>query len=271
MRSFSLTRTFAFFLAAVAPFATGIVRGDPTAYMVNGAGTFGTIDLDTGAFTLVGSMGQRVSGLGEAGGKLFATNWEDATGTLYAVNPANGSLSSVGNSGIAYDDLGSTLTGLYATGVDNNLYSLNATTGAATLIGATGLTIGDFVGLSDNSGTLYYADGTNLYTLSTTTGAATLLGPLGTDSAELGALIQEGSTLYGGQELPTVNVDTVNPMTGAATQGPALSGVSGNFWGLAAYPVASSTSVPDSPLGWVGGAAIAALLALRCWTRLSFR
>jgi hypothetical protein len=114
--------------------------------------------------------------------------------------------------------------------------------------------------MSDNSGTLYDAAGPDLYTLNTTTGAATLVGPIGGSgpSAYLGALITEGSTLYAGQDDPSAFVDTVDTTTGEASVGPALTGVSGKFWGLAQIPVAQA-SAPDSLPRWLGWAVIAAL------------
>jgi hypothetical protein len=68
-----------------------------------------------------------------------------------------------------------------------------------------------------------------------------------------------GGTLYAGQTLPSDFVDTVNTTSGVATAGPALTGTTSNFWGLAQLP-ASSTPEPAS-LGLVlfGAAAIFAL------------
>jgi len=81
-----------------------------------------------------------------------------------------------GSSAANCDDFGSTLTGLYAVDSSAKLWSINPSTGAATLIGPLGISPGGFGGLSTNSSTLYFADGANLYTLDTSTGAATLVG-----------------------------------------------------------------------------------------------
>ena len=90
---------------------------------------------------------------------------------------------------------------------------------------------------------MYFAEGNNLYTLSTSTGAATLIGTLG-DSIQLGVLLQENGTLYGGELVPSLSVDTVDPTTGAATTGPHITGagVTG-VTGLTPFPV----SVPVIP------------------------
>ena len=208
------------------------------AYMAVDGGNFGTVDLTTGTFSLLGNSGQTLAGLGVANGALFGTSFEVPNGTLYNINPANGALTAVGSSTVTYFDLGSTPAGLFAldTHFSNlNLYSINPATGAATLIGPTGLafTNGTFVGLSTNSSLLYFSDLSQLYTLNTSTGLATPIGPLG-DSIELGALVLESGTLYGGEDSPNLLVDTVSQATGAATTGPGLTGAgSGRFFGLA--------------------------------------
>jgi hypothetical protein len=85
--------------------------------------------------------------------------------------------------------------------------------------------------MSTNSSTLYWANGPNLYALDTTTGFATLVGNMG--GPQLGALIMTGGTLFGGEDSPAIQVVTLDPGTGVATAGPALSGISSNFFGLA--------------------------------------
>ena len=153
------------------------------------------------------------------------------------INPANGSLTTVGTSPIEYFGFGSTNSGLYVMGIDANLYSIDPASGAATLIGPTGfaLTPGSWYSLSTNSPTLYFADGANLYTLDTGTGAPALVGGMG--GPQMGALLLEGGVVYGGENSPALAVATLNPTTGAATTGPAVTGTTGAFYALAPYPV----------------------------------
>jgi hypothetical protein len=138
-----------------------------------------TVDLNTGTFSLLGNSGVTLAGMAVTDASLFGSSYHTATGSLYTINPTNGSVTVVGTSSLDIDDFGSTTTGLYAVGVDGNLYSINPTTGAPTLIGPTGLSFGTWRSLSTNSSTLYFADGPNLYTLNTSTGAATLIGSMG--------------------------------------------------------------------------------------------
>ncbi len=232
-------------------------RADALAYMSTGTDQFGIIDPKTGVFTESGNSGQLLSGLGVSAGHLYGGVAD--TGDLYQVNPANGALSLVGAGTINYLATGSTTSGLYALGGPNTagaaltLYSINATTGAATSIGATGLdlstTVVDTVGISTGSGTLYLTFGpsfstSTLYSVNLTTGAATSIGNTGGDG--LGATLFENGTLYGGSNTNGVSladsVYTLNPATAAGSFVANESGGATQFDGLA--PVSPST-VPE--------------------------
>ncbi len=225
-------------LAASAILSAYPVEADNFAYMTVSSGDFGTIDLTTGAFSKVGNSGQALAGFGVANGILYATDIHTGIGTLYTVNPADGSLTAVGDSSVNIDIFGSTTSGLFAIGIDANLYAINPATAAATLIGPTGQAFGTWRTLSVNASKLYFANGTNLYTLNTTTGAATLVGDMG--GPQLGSILMEGGVLYGGEEIPTLEVDTLNTTTGKATAGAAVSGTANPFYALAPKPLPSS-------------------------------
>ena len=235
----------AFCCAALFTLSIGNLKADLIGYMLTSNGTFGTIDLNTGAFSSLGSPGT-YWGLGVANGALYA-DWGDE---LYSINPSNGSASLVGtDSSMSYRYFGSTTSGLYALGYDaansswGNLFSINPANGAATLIGQTGLNVSGYGNLSTNSSTLYFSQGANLYTINTTTAAAMLVG--GTGGAQIGAMVWEGGVLYGGEDPPGTHVDTLNTTTGAASAGPTVSGATGYIVGLAPYPLGSSPTVPE--------------------------
>jgi len=232
--------TVLFLLFAVA------AKADNIAFMGTVTGEFGTIDLNTGVFTLLGNSGVTLAGMAVANHTLDGSSYHTSTGVLYSINPANGSPTVIGTSSLDIDDFGSTTSGLYAVGVDANLYSINSSTGAPTLIGPTGLSFGFWRSLSTNSSTLYFADGVNLYTLNTTTGAATLVGNMG--GPEIGAMVLEGGFLYGGANLPGLSVDTLDTTTGAATTGPSVTGTSSAFFALAPNPIPLTTPEPSSLL-----------------------
>jgi uncharacterized repeat protein (TIGR03803 family) len=212
-----------------------------TAYMGTITGDFGTIDLNTGAFSLLGNSGVTLAGMAVANGTLYGSSYETGSGTLYTINPTNGSLAVVGTSPVNFWGFGSTISSLYVVGLDFNLYSIDSTSGAATLIGPTGLSLsgGLWYGVSTNSSTLYFSAGASLYTLDTATGAATPVGSTG--GPQLGALLLEGGILYGGEDSPALAVATLNPATGAATTGPAVTGTTGIIFALAPYPLPTAT------------------------------
>jgi hypothetical protein len=227
-------------------------RADPIAYMVTtglSPEDFGTIDLNTGAFTSVGTESIALAGLGEIGSTLYGVDYAAGTGTLYTINTSTGALTQQGSTdnSVEYLAFGSTLTGLY--GLENvagffDLYSINSTTGLATLVGATGVAQGGDFTLSTNSSSLYLAEGADLYTLSLTDGAASLVGATGAAGAGFGGLVSESGTLYGGQYQSPTAVDTLNTSTGAATFVSDLSGTTGSFAGLAPVPVTTPTPEP---------------------------
>jgi hypothetical protein len=238
-----MTRTAAAALALTSIFCVMSASADNYAYASDQPGDFGTMDLNTGVFTDIGNMGENLTGMADVGGTLYGGLYHG--GSLYTVNPANGNLTVVGTSAESYELFGSVGAGLYALGTDNNLYSINGTTGAATLVGPTGTTLlGGYYGFSTGSSTLYYSDGPNLYTLNTTTGAATLVANMG--GPNLGAMLLEGGVLYGGEDSPNVQVVTLDGGTGAVTSGPDVTGADfGNFWALAPDPLTTTAGVPD--------------------------
>ena len=106
-------------LAATVAAVLGSQRAsaNPIAYEATGGGQFGTIDLSTGVFSAVGTMGTTLAGIGDYGGVIFGG--ADLGTELYSVNTSNGALTPVGNSGITYSAFGSTTSGLYALDRDN--------------------------------------------------------------------------------------------------------------------------------------------------------
>lgn len=220
-------------VAMGAPVQAGFLTFD-LAYMATQAGDFGTLNLGTGSFSLLGNSGVTLAGLAVSNGTLYGAHY-NSTGELYSVSTVDGSVTTIGASAFSYDDFGGTLTGLYGVSTAADLYSIDRLTGAGTFIGSTGLTLTGFRALSNNAGTLYFTSAANLYTLDTSTGAATLVGS--TSGAQIGALLYENGTLYGGDNTGAGIVDTVNTTTGAATTGPGLVGTTGQFYGLAPNPI----------------------------------
>ena len=172
-------------------------------------------------------------------------------------------------------DLGSTLSGLYGVGYDQftydgssqsdlGLYSIDPSTGKATLVGLTGLNYSTSpdIGLSTNSDTLYFGDGNELYKIATTTGVYTDVGSFGTGAVpyEMGALVVINGVLYGA-DINNHTIDTINPFTGAATPGATNNPV---IYGLAPDPLPTPGPETPEPETWsLLAAGVVGLLAKR--------
>jgi uncharacterized protein (TIGR03437 family) len=227
------------------------VRADNLAYMLGTAALgaenpLGIVDLNTGAFTLIGNMGSGgYDGLAVANGVLYT----EQNGLLYSVNTTNASLTLIGGlTGLNLSTFGSTTTGLYGMAPTGSysvetLFSINPQTGAITAIGPIGASAipngtGFYARLSVGSSTLYMENNSNLYIINTTTGAATQVGT--TDSHDYLSTVPlfENGTYYAGAGSV---IATINVTTGQITPGSALSGGPGSLVGLAPDPLPAGT------------------------------
>jgi hypothetical protein len=113
---------------------------EPTGYIINFSGQFGTIDLATGVFTLIATLPPNsAGGIGGAPGGPFYV--DGVTGHLMRITPTGivtdigdtGTGPSVGPNGISV--LGSLTTGaIYALDFSNRLLSINTATGKTTFL-----------------------------------------------------------------------------------------------------------------------------------------
>jgi hypothetical protein len=241
---------------AVLPAVHPQTTGDALEFVETKDGIFGRVDLVTGDFTQIADNGSKITsgsfaGFGVANGTLYATDYHQPHGTLYSVNTTTGVPTAIGSSTVNYEVFGSTAAGvLYAGGVDNNLYTIDPATGAATVVAPVGVSIANFNGgFSTGAALLYLVIDTNLYKINTSTGAATLVGATG--GPQMTALAFDNNVLWGGQAIPSFAVATINASSGVATTGPAVTGTNaGDFFAMAPDPIpviATSTTLSASP------------------------
>jgi len=169
--------------------------GEMFATDVFGGGGFsvGTIDLGTGAYTYVGDQDGSINWHGLASSDGAGVVWSidmDAGGILKSMT-AGGSYTSIGSTGLdgrgmAYDDANGVLyaTNAYGSPGATTLYTVDITTGAATMVGSMGLD-SYLIGLAyDEVNDTLYANAVDtggdslgrLYTVDVATGATTLVG-----------------------------------------------------------------------------------------------
>jgi hypothetical protein len=180
------------------------------------------------------------------GQTLFAaTGSNGVNGTLYTINPANGSViltigpikvgqTAISLTGLAFHPTNGTLYGVTdnASNLARSLVTINSATGAATLIGSSGSLGGNPVpDISfDNSGVLYGyrgggGSGAQLGTINLSTGVFSGFGPTGGQMG-LGIAFNPNSpfTLFASLSGSGGTLLTVDKTTGARTTGPTLSG-----------------------------------------------
>jgi len=219
-------------------------------YAVTSDKEFGTLDLGSGQFTVIGSGlngGTFKAGLALLDGVLYTGSVPDDN--LDSINPATAVATTIG--GGAVHQIGSTLTGLYTFDSSLDLVSIDPSTGDTTVIGSMGIPAGQPKTFSTDGSSLYLSNGPDFYSVDTTTGAASLIGSFGPNgpSDYMEAMTFVGGILYGETADPKYPQDlfTIDPGTGLATLDTAVSGVNAN---QAIYGMASSAA-PEP-----GGAAL---------------
>lgn len=143
--------------------------------------TFGSIDMSTGAYTVINSQ--------DGSSNWFALAAKESAGIMYTVDyddnkklktvDAAGTVTTIGNTGtdgirgMAYNSLTDTVYGITA----DSLFTLDQTTGLATLVGLTGVIDGNSdLAFDAITNTLYMNVIDKLYTVDMTTGASTFIG-----------------------------------------------------------------------------------------------
>ena len=261
-------------------------------YVVTGNQQFGTVDLTTGAFSQIGpDTPEGEDGLvpGPNGSLLTLTY----SGNLDSINPATGLTSLIGATGLAdcsnypvspcgptsANDLAALGGKIYATDISNNLYTVNPLTGAATLIGATGIpAVPAIPGSTNPDGTsngsdesLFSAGGSlyatfdaitinfspftvtpvispDLYRIDPTTGLATLIGPT---ALTIGAVVGVNGTYYAFNNMAG-EVEVLNLANGNTTAVSNFPPDGGLLVQGASYPTPEPTSCFLAAIG-IGG------------------
>src|SRR6185437_9514724 len=112
----------------------------------------------------------------------------------------------------------------------DNLYSVNPTNGALTLIGNTGIPIVSPTGMSANGPNLYINSQSSLYLVNTSTGVGSLVGSSG--SAQFGTMVYIDGVYYAGTATNApYKVVTFDPNIAAVLT--SQDSNSDIFWGLA--------------------------------------
>ncbi len=143
---------------------------------------------------------------------LSGTYYVDSSGYLGTLNTATGTYTRIGLTGQIFGDITEANGKLYGLNLVGVLYEIDATTGASTYIGYTGLST--YTLATDSDGKLYTcaSDG-SLYTISSTTGAVTKIGSIG--ESTIGDLLVIGDNIY--VSTSSGHIDKYDTTTGKTT------------------------------------------------------
>ena len=226
-------------LAAVALLsAAAAAQAAPTLWLSTGSNQIATVDVATGATSVVGTTGTFMTDIAfSPTGDLYGISFSSlyAINKLTAVETLIGSLGTV--SGTANALVFAADGTLYMAG--NTLYTVNTGTGATASVGAIGFqSAGDlaFVG-----GELYMAASSNqLVKVNTVTGAGAVIGNIGV-SGVFGLASADNITLYGMAGQNVFTISTANASTGPLVAfTPALGFAAGS-----AFETESGATVPE--------------------------
>jgi len=241
-------------LAAVAACVVSLAaHAGPTIWVDDASNEIITVDAATGAVTQIGNAGGPAIFYDIAFNPSGALYGVAADGNLYAISTTNAAATRIGPLGTSALNglVFSTQGTLYGSG-GTSLYTIDTSTGAASLVGSTGSTTlvsaGDLAFLN---GTLYetvenpQAKYSALISVSTVNGAATLIGTMVNDPNAYG-LVNAGGTLYmvDGKQLYTVDPATAVASLVHSYDAPGLSGANG-----AAYAGEAIPAIPEPSSG----------------------
>jgi hypothetical protein len=233
----------------------GIVRADIIDYAVTMGNQLGTIDLQTGAFTQIGTVNGIAGSVTEdlarlPRGLLYGSN---ANSELFLIDPVALTTSLVGACGNTIFGLAFRQDGTLFGCSDNTLYQINPNTGAATLVGAMGVSSTYYDIKFDGGGHLYLVENSTLYLVNTSTGQALQIGAIGFN---VWALDFGNGTLFGftsGGQIVSINTTTgVGTFVANETQSsPIVTAAPGGVSVGEPYLTIQLTNVNSVTLSWL--------------------
>ncbi len=173
-------------------------------------GNLGYVDVLTGTVKIIGNMGVTMTDIAfDPQGNLYGVTFS----SFYSIDKTTAAATKIGDLGISLNSLTFDSTGkLY--GATDRLYTVNPSTGEATLIGNGGVSYSSQGDLAFVDSRLYLTSGNSLIELNTSTGSGSLVGSMGFSYIMALASDSKGN-LYGVSGTEIVSLD---PKTGVGTE-----------------------------------------------------
>ncbi len=198
--------------------AYAFVAYDPSSVLPVGPAAFDTDDPGTMTSLAPSSAGDFIAAGTWADGVWYGEEY--GTGNLYTIDESDGTMTLVGSGGVGFNGMAYDGSTMYAC-TSTDLYSVDLSTGASTMIGAMGNPGAVMIGLACDGSTLYGVDlgDDNFYTIDMGTGAATVVGSLGIDLnyAQDAEYDKDNGVLYLSAYTTAGELYTVDVSTGTAT------------------------------------------------------
>ncbi len=230
-------------------FATPAQPAGLELFLHDSAGDLATINVATGAVTVIGEMDEILTDIAfSPEGELYGVTHSD----LYVVDSSDASLQLIGPHG--EDDQLTALvfsadSVLYAAGGEGILYTLDASTGEATVVGEIGYAAaGDLA--FDSTGNLYVSTTRDsLAVIDLATGTGTEIGPFGFSDV-FGLAFGDDGVMYGlaDRDVFTVNLSTGNGILVANYSGQGLRRANGSSFFREADPTCPPPPCPEGRL-----------------------
>ena len=234
------SRQLAAAVITIASTCSAAVAG-PILYIDDVDGKLGTVDVSTGAVTVIGNTGRSLVDIAfDPTGKLFGITFSQ----LFSINTTTAAATLIGNLGAELNSLVFGADGtLYA--ANSSLYKINVVTGAASKVPTSGNNPTPYVSSGDLafvSNKLYLTSSVNnsLVTVNTSNGKGSNVGAVG--FANVYGLASSDNSLFG---VAGTTVLSINMSTGAGT---ALLNYSGKGLGVAngaAFLSEAGASLPN--------------------------
>lgn len=209
-----MKRLITFLAIAFVLVQTSVAISAPTMHASDSSGNIYTVDIGTGAATLIGNNGIAMTDIAfDASGNLFGITF----GQLYSINPTTAAASLIGtvsNAGSSMNSLVFDTSGTLWAASSTNIITINTVSAAGTILAAGSYASAGDLAFDSAGNLLLTTTAGNLTKINQTTGAITTIGSI-SDIDVYGFGRDSAGNMYGIRSNNAIL--SMNPSTGAGT------------------------------------------------------